>query len=210
MTNTISEDLFEKLCVRAGISCHRVPEEKDAKRPDYEIELASHRVVTEVKQFDPNKEEAEFIRRQQVGDACVTSATPGHRIRNAIGSAAPQLKALSKGECPSMVVVYNNSGVKQHTDPYSVATAMQGLDEIPVLVRDDPSNSPQFQDARSGPKKRMTAAHNTTISAIGVLVTDFDDQILLCIYHNQHARHPIDPQWLRHSLVHHFCLTCFR
>ena len=105
-----------------------------------------------------------------------------------------------------MLVVYNNRASRLHTDPYAVATAMQGLDVVPVLVPKDPAITPRFQDARSGPGKKMTAKDNTTISAIGVLITDSDDQTHLCIYHNRHARHPIDPEWLRHRLVHHYRL----
>ncbi len=135
-----------------------------------------------------------------------TTATPGQRIRKAIDDAAPQLKALSKGECPTMVVIYNNSGATQHTDPYSVATAMQGLDVVPVLMPADASVSPQFQGVRSGPRKRMTAIHNTTISAIAVLRTEFDDNPILCIFHNRHAVNRIDPEWLRGGRVHHFRL----
>ena len=190
----------------AGIPCRRVAEQVDARRPDYEVEFAGERIVTEVKQFDPNDEEAESIRRMEAGGIGGTTATPGDRIRKAIHRAAPQLKALSKGECPTMLVVYNNSGAKQHTDPYSIATAMQGLDVVPVLVPEDPSISPQFQDAHSGPGKKMTANANATISAIGVLRTDFDDEPLLCIYRNSHARHPIEPEWLRHPRIHHFRL----
>lgn len=202
---TVSEDMFEELCRSVGIACDRV-DETTTLTPDYEVKFSGHRIVAEVKQFDPNKEEAESIRRLAAGGIGGTTATPGQRIRKAIDDAAPQLKALSKGECPTMVVVYNNSGAKQHTDPYSVATAMQGLDVVPVLVPEDPSISPQFQDVRSGPKKRMTTIHNTTVSAIGVLVTDFDDQTQLCVYHNRHAVNRIEPDWLRGERVHHYRL----
>lgn len=202
---TISEDMFEELCRSAGIACERV-DEASTRTPDYEVKLGGHRVVAEVKQFDPNEEEAESIRRVEAGGIGGTTTVPGNRVRKAIRSAAKQLKALSKGECPTMVVVYNNSGAKQHTDPYSVSTAMQGLDVVPVLVPKDPSISPQFQETRFGPGKKMTPNANTTISAIGVLVHDFDDRTHLCIYHNRHARHPIDPEWMRHPLVHHYRL----
>jgi hypothetical protein len=206
LERTISEDMFEEVCRTVGIDCRRVAEAADARTPDYEVVFSGHRVVAEVKQFDPNAEEAESIRRMEAGRIGGTTATPGDRIRKAIRSAAPQLKARSKGECPTMVVVYNNSGAKQHADPYSVATAMQGLDVVPVLVPKDSSISPQFQDARSGPGKKMTPNANTTISAIGVLVTDFDDQTHLCVYHNRHAVNPIEPDWLRAERVHHFRL----
>jgi hypothetical protein len=197
--------LFEELCRSVGIACDRVDEEI-IRTPDYEVKFSGHRIVAEVKQFDPNEEEAESIRRMEAGGVGGTTTKPGDRIRKAIRSAAKQLKALSKGECPTMVVVYNNSGAGQHTDPYSVATAMQGLDVVPVLVPVDPAITPQFQDARSGPGKKMTPKDNTTISAIGVLVTDFDDTTHLCIYHNRYARHPIDAEWFRHPRVHHYRL----
>lgn len=202
---TISESMFEELCRSVGIDCDRV-DETTTQTPDYEVGFSGHRIVAEVKQFDPNGEEAESIRLLAAGGNGDTTATPGQRIRKSIDDAAPQLRALSKGECPTMVVVYNNSGAKQHTDPYSVATAMQGLDVVPVVVPEDPSTSPQFQDVRSGPKKRMTTIHNTKISAIGVLDTDFDGHTHLFIYHNRHASHPIGPEWLRHSRVHHYHL----
>lgn len=203
---TVSEDMFEELCQSVGIACERV-DETTTRTPDYEVKFSGHRIVAEVKQFDPNEEEAESIRRMEAGGIGGTTTEPGDRMRKAIGYAAPQLKARSKGECPAMLVIYNNSGAGQHTDPYSVATAMQGLDVVPVLVPKDPAISPQFQDVRSGPSgRKMRANANTTISAIGVLVTDFDDATHLCIYHNRHARHPIDPEWLRHPLVHHFRL----
>jgi len=204
---TTSEGLFEKVCADVGIGCTPVDEGK-SPTPDYELDWAGHRVVAEVKQFDPNDEEAESLERMEAGGISGVSAKPGHRIRKAIGYAAPQLKALSKGASPAMVVVYNNSGAGQHTDPYSVATAMQGFDVVPVLVPEAPSIPPQFQDARSGPiGRKMRADANTTISAVGVLRTPDPSGIPhLLVYHNRHARNPIDPDWGRHPRVKHLRL----
>lgn len=205
-TKTVSEDLFENLCARVGIRCTRV-EETETQTPDYELEPSGHRVVAEVKQFDPNPEEAESIKRMEAGGVGGVSAKPGDRIRKAIGYAAPQLKALSRGVSPAMLVVYNNSAAGQHSDQYSVATAMQGFDVVPVLVPEDASISPQFQDVRSGPSgRKMRANANTTISAIGVLRTDTDGSPHLHIYHNRHAVNPIEPDWIRHPRVKHFRL----
>ncbi len=52
----------------------------------------------------------------------------------------------------------------------------------------------------------MTPNANTTISAIGVLRADIDGMPLLDVYHNRHARNPIEPEWLRQPSVHHFRL----
>src|SRR5688572_15089199 len=116
---TVSEQMFEELCRSVGIACERV-DEGITWTPDYEVKFSGHRIVSEVKQFDPNEEEAESIRR--MGGIGGTTAKPGQRIRKAIDDAASQLKARSTGKCSAMLVVYNNSGANQHTDPYSVAT----------------------------------------------------------------------------------------
>lgn len=185
---TVSESMFEDFCACAGIACTAI-DTAETRRPDYEIESGGHRIVIEIKQFDPNEDEA-ASNRSFAGDGVGgTIIIPGDRIRKAIHSAAPQLKAISRGERPAMLVVYNNSGAMQHTHSYSVATAMHGLDEVPVLVPKDPSISPRFLDARSGRGKKMTANANTTISAIGVLRTAFDDTPILCVHHNPHAEH---------------------
>lgn len=201
---TVSEDVFEELCRSVGIACDRV-DETTTRTPDYELKFSGHRIVAEVKQFDPNDTEAKVIDSlKQTGKAEAFSTKPGDRIRKAVHSAAPQLKALSKGECPTMLVVYNNVlSARLHTDPYAVATAMDGFDEVPVLVPKDPSLSPVFKEARSGRGKKMTASANTTISAIGVLF-NLDDGPWLDVYHNRHARHPIEPAWLRTARTRHF------
>jgi hypothetical protein len=98
---TVSEDMFEELCRSVGIACDRVPEEV-SRTPDYEVKFSGHRIVAEIKQFDPNEEEAEPIRRMEAGGIGGTTTEPGDRIRKAIRSASKQLKALSKGECPTM------------------------------------------------------------------------------------------------------------
>jgi hypothetical protein len=101
-------------------------------------------------------------------------------------------------------VVYDNGASRLHVDPYAVATAMRGIDVVPVIVPTDPDISPEFLPTRSGPKKKMTETANTNISAIGVLLTDFGDKPLLCVYHNRHARHPIQPDSLRGAHLQHF------
>jgi len=205
-SRTSSEELFEDVCGQIGIPCTRVAEEK-SRRPDYEVEFAGKRVIVEVKQFDPNDEEAAAICRKEDGGVGGICTKPGDRIRKAIHSAAPQLRALSKGERPAMLVVYNNVLSRRlHTDPYDVATAMQGLDVVPVLVPKDPSISPEFQETRSGPGKKMTPDANTTISAVGVLLRNPEDAPHLEIFHNRHARNPLEPEWLRDQRVRHFRL----
>jgi hypothetical protein len=47
-----------------------------------------------------------------------------------------------------------------------------------------------------GPKRKMTEAHNTSISAIGVLLATGPDTIVLHVYHNKFAAVPLEPRLL--------------
>ncbi len=203
---TESEQLFEDLCSSLAIPWSRVAEAGD-RRPDYEVHLLGHRMVVEVKQFDPNPEEKKAARQREAGKVVAVGTRPGDRIRKAIQSAATQLKALSDGAAPALLVVHNNVPLtRQHTDPYSVATAMQGLDVVPVDVPHDLSMQPQFQAARSGPGKKMTEQANTTISGIAVLELDPNGDPALHVYHNRLAKNSVDPEWLRAPRVTHWRL----
>jgi hypothetical protein len=129
---------------------------------------------------------------------------PGDRVRNAIHKAALQLRALSCGKRPTMVVVYNNTGVSLHTRPEAVAMAMDGVEVVPVIVPHDPNERPTFGSSRSGPKRMMTPEHNTTVSAVGVLFANMDDVPCLVVYHNRHARHAIDPDGIQTVSIRHY------
>ena len=84
-----------------------------------------------------------------------------------------------------------------HVDPYDIMTAMKGLDTVPVTVPKDPNVQPSFGDPKSGPDKRMTTSHNTTISAVAVIRKASEEGYILDVYHNNFAVNPIDPEWLR-------------
>ena len=83
---------------------------------------------------------------------------------------------------------------------------MRGLDVVDVEVPEDMSQRPRFGPGRSGPKRKMTPKANTTISAVAVLRTDWNDELVLLIYHNRYAKNPIDPDWLHHPRVSHMRL----
>lgn len=202
--HTKSEILFENLCKHCNIPWRRVEKEGDkGKLPDYEISPLGHLIIVEVKQFDPNVEEKQAIKQMERGEVGTTGTKPGDRIRKAIHAAAPQLRALSRGQVPAMLVVYNNVlGSGLHTDPYAVLTAMQGLDVVVVPM--NPSASYLSQETRSGPFKKMTENDNTSISAIGVLCSDAMGCPRLQIYHNRYARNPMNPDWMRKpEITHH-------
>lgn len=198
---TEAEKLFEELCDNSGWQWRRisVSEDEGEKRPDYEIRLQSERfMVVEVKQFDPNPAERAVLEQK----VRVFRTEPGDRIRKAVRSGAGQLKTLSEGRRPALLVVYDNVGVRMHTHSYAVLTAMRGLDVVPVLVPSDPAKPPVFQDQRSGPKKKLTKKAHTSISAIAVLcVTESGAELV--VYHNPHAKVPLGANELAGANVHH-------
>ena len=103
-----------------------------------------------------------------------------------------------------MVVVYNTTGMSLHTTPEAVGFAMDGIEVVPVHVPRDPSVPPTFGESRSGPKRMMTPEHNTTVSAVAVLRTNWDDTPALLVFHNRYARHPIDPDAIQVPSVRHY------
>ena len=202
---TESEQLFEEFCEGAGWEWERVSvaHAGEGRRPDYSIRLQSgDPLFIEVKQFDPNPEEKAALSKTMR----VFQTVPGDRIRKAVQSGAPQLKALSQGQWPALLVVFDNVGTRMHTDPYAVLTAMRGLDVVPVTVPADPAESPVFHPSRPGPKKKLTAKANTTLSGIGVLKAgQFGPS--LEVYHNPHAAVPLEVTALPTYHVSHFAMS---
>lgn len=200
MKNQNAEQNFTEFCAQAGIRWRRVPEEPEKKepRPDYEIWVSGHKIVVEVKQFDPNPEEKKAL--EDSGN--YPPREPGKRASKAISEANPQLKALSKGKVPAMLVLQGNVSGRRHVDPYDILTAMKGIDRIPITVPEDPNISPSFGEVESGSRRKMTEKHNTTISAVAVIQPS-DGMYELYVYHNRFAANPIDPAWLRQPGIHH-------
>lgn len=214
MKDQDAEQSFRKFCAQAGIRWRKVPtddkkkrekREKGEQRPDCEIWASGHKIVVEVKQFCPtNREEKEALEdSENKSVAAFPIHKPGERVRNAMGTAASQLKALSKGKIPAMLVLQNNIGAL-HTHPYAILTAMRGLDRIPVAVPDDPNISPSFGNVESGSRRKMTEKHNTKISAIAVIQISSDEMYELDVYHNRFAANPIDPTWLQQPRIRHW------
>jgi len=178
------------------------------RRPDFQ--LIGHQgtsIVAEVKQFDPSPEERALVERTLAGEIVVRGGTPGARLREVIDRANAQLKALSGGKQPGLLVVYNNVlGGSYHTEPYAVLTAMRGLDVVPVLVPRDPAESPTFLPARPGPRKKLRADANTHISAIAILSQPSSDTFDFAVYHNPHARTALHPTDLHAGGIRHLVM----
>lgn len=171
-----------------GISCLRI-EETTTKTPDYKINVDGLDIVVEIKQVDPSKEEKALLREFEEKGHIVHGDTPGDRVRSKIKSAGPQLSKPSKGKCPSILVLYNNLPfvLGNPVEPYNIRVGMYGLETIVLSVPKDYSKSPSVIDRKFGPKRKLTEEHNTSISAVAVLINRNDKDLWLNIYHNIYA-----------------------
>lgn len=206
---TESELLFEALCSLCDLPAERLVEAgtKGNPTPDYSIRGHLNRsIVAEIKQFDPNDEELEALERVKAGRVGTVGTEPGKRIRSVINPAGRQLKARSRGQLPALLVLFNNTGCSLHTKPHAVLTAMRGLDVVPVEVPADPQIPPKFLPMRPGPKKKLTADCNTSISAIAVL-HDTDDGPQLIVFHNRFAAVPLSEREMTHDRILHFQMS---
>ena len=205
---TTSEQLFEQYCQENGIGCMKIKEAAD-KTPDYDIEVNGIRIIAEIKQIDPSKEDRSLIRELRENGCMNYSRTPGDRVRNKIKSASIQLSKLSKDRYPSMVVLYNNLplALGNPIDPYNIRVGMYGLDTIVLSVPNDPPIQPSVIDRRFGPKRKMTETHNTSISAVAVLSKANNKKLWLDVYHNIYASMPIPAGLISSKNANEFILS---
>ena len=206
-----SERLFAAFGQQSRFQLHRIPT-ADAlghQRPDYMVRSRgrrARRVLVEVKQVGPSRAEQPMVREFERTGRVEMQGTPGERIRNAIKKAGPQLRAMNDGRGPALIVIYDAYplGSSLHTDPYSVLTAMRGLDVIDVQVPRDPSAPPIWGALRPGPGRRMTPTANTSISGIALLRHDGPRALRLDVFHNRFAAVPLRLVDLAGGRVRHF------
>jgi hypothetical protein len=206
MTKTASEIFFENLCADLGVSLKRISE-TNTKTPDYELTIEDQLIIAEVKEMTRNNEEEESDRVfQNRGLGNVLCTTPGNRVRKKISESSPQIKARANGKYPSLLVLFDNGSGVGHLDPYCIRVAMYGLEQVHIAIPLDPSVSPYAMGMSYGPKRKMTEEHNTSISAIGVLVLTGPNTIFLNVYHNKFAAVPLEPRLLEKYSIPQFKL----
>lgn len=202
------ELFFTKLCAATQLACERIKEASHIgeKRPDFRVVgTDGSTFVAEVKTFAPNSKERGELRRKEAGEIVVYGGEPGERLRRTIRRANRQLRTLTAGKLPGVLVVFTTEvHLRWHTDPYSVLTAMRGLDVVPVHVPADPTMQPTFGEVRSGPGKQMTADANTSTSAI-VCPRSLDDvEWEVHVFHNSHAATPLPTSALSRAQFRHW------
>jgi hypothetical protein len=191
-----SELLFERFCREREVRFKLIPVAEGRRTPDYEFFPAGKRIVAEIAQFDPNDDDRRYSGDRKAGIIGV-GGTIGQRIRQKITDKADQLKAWSEGMVPTILVLYNNTGVRSYTSPEHVRAAMFGFDTYVIAVPTDPSKPNSVVDQKFGKGARMTAQHNTSLSALAVLEEDSAGNLTLKTYHNVHATNRISPAVLK-------------
>jgi hypothetical protein len=202
---TQSQTLFEKFCSDSGIKCVHIQTEK-TKTPDYELTIDGQKVIVEVKEIIRNKDEQEYDRLIKERGIAGGTNTPGDRVREKIRKASPQIKMLTRGIKPSILVLLDRGLIAGHLEPYNIRVAMYGLEQVHINVPRNPSISPYATGMSYGPKRKMTDNHNTSISAIGGLLTLVPNEIILYVYHNKYAAVPLDPKLLAKYGIRQFVL----
>ena len=208
---TKSESSFERFCETNRLSFQRIATASDdgESRPDYQVTGHDATILfAEIKEVTPNTEEREHQRLILEGKVGSFSTTPGARMREYVAKANPQLRSLTRGTAPGLLVIYNdNPFLRHHTEPYAILTAMRGLDVVPVIVPKDPRLAPQFLDVRPGPKKKMTPLANTSISAIVTIDQRPEYAWVATVYHNRHAACPLPLSALVGESFNHLRMT---
>lgn len=206
---TESEKIFEDFCITHKINYERISTSSKTgeQRPDYKVQAKTGRpIYIEIKQFDPNPLERAVLKAGKLtGRFDFPSSKIGGRIRSAIHKAAPQLKALSGGNYPAIIVIYNNVPFRlSHTNPYAVLTAMRGFDRISMIIPDKASKNLITGTVQTGSNKKFTAKDNTSVSSVAILFKNNSQDIMLNIYHNRFAKVPLQPDELYGEYIFHF------
>jgi len=184
---------FEKLCASRGVGCERISVTKNAKSPDYRVFIRSMQLVTEVKELDPNDED------ERLSKIWGTPQSPGafsvtRRVRDKLAEGYRQVRRLSEGKLPTMIVVYNNAGEWNLLDEFTITTAMFG--SYGFVLESQPDQT--IEVARQGHLGNRTVekGRRRSLSAIGVLKRTESEALELYCYHNPFAKVAIDPNLL--------------
>ena len=180
---TYSEHLFSEFCKRHGLVAEPVKRQR-GRTPDYEVDLAGNRVIFEIKQLNPNKQDRAAIERLRRGKAFADYQR--NRVRPILKDVSQQLKCASRSRKPAVVVVYNNTPFSAGTDPDSVLQAMFGRKK--VVVSFDEDGAPTARAPVLSGNEGCTPDHNTALSALAVLRRDGAGALMLDVFHNPFAK----------------------
>jgi hypothetical protein len=183
---TKSEKLFEDLCKLHSIRYKRIPCDEQ-RTPDYDIFINRKKIVVEIKQMDSNPKEQKQQRNLAEGNIAELDGTLAARGKRKMKDTS-QISRPAKGEFPSILILYNNVDLYQHTDPINILSSMYGSIECVITTTKEGIRTRW----KFGGKRRMTKDDNTSISAVGVLMVAPTRKPYLLLYHNYFAAIRLD------------------
>ena len=205
---TESEELFEIFCREAAIPIERV-QSGHQKTADYFIGQDDRRLVVEVKQFDPNSRDRIILNKspEEFGEQeAFYDGMPGDRVRLKINKSMTQLKSLSKGVIPTLLVLFDNVNLwPEMCDPSAIKVAMYGVETILITNEESPNGGARIVDRWHGSHRKATSSTNTTLGGIAPLLIE-DGRLHLKVFHNYFAALPILHDHLMSQMVTHYQL----
>jgi hypothetical protein len=161
-------------------------------------------LITEVKQLDPNKKDEKHRKTWGTPQSPGAFSVP-KRVRDKLAEGYRQVRQLSEGRLPTMIVIYNNAGEWNLLSKFTITTAMFGsygfvyesqlYRSIEVIRRGHLDN------------RKVTKGTLRSLSAVGVLKRKEiePEELELCCYHNPFAQVPIEPNMFAKLASNQYC-----
>jgi hypothetical protein len=206
---TKSEALFEEFCKEHNLDLYSIPRNSDdeKKTPDYILHAEESKIIIEIKQLDPNpKDKKRLEQLEEYGETGFMLTGFSERVRKKIKKAVPQIKARNHKDFPAVVVLFDNVYLYGGIDSDDIKVGMYGEETVDIAIPKDHRTKPFALRHRFGKNRSLAQSHNTSLSCVAVLNDHPINGLLLNIYHNDYASHPLNPDYLRLPTIRHFRL----
>ncbi|MFQ5965042.1 MAG: hypothetical protein ACE5KZ_12260 [Candidatus Scalinduaceae bacterium] len=209
MKHTKSERLFEEFAQKKGWNISKIPKSLN-KSPDYDVFINYKRMIFEIKEIVENEDDKRNKKLlKERGYSDVISKTPGQYVRAKIISAKNQLKEFKELKIPMLVALYDNSMNRiTKLDPYELLVGMYGLESVILALPQDKHQAPYSVGMKYGTKSQTNRQHNTSISALAVIIEKDNNLMLDILYHNQFASVPLTNYDISGENISHYRLAC--
>lgn len=204
LQRTVSESLFEQFCDHNHVAWARITPNGVAghKHPDYKIVCSGNVVIVEVKEV--GESQARSVLRKQLelsGPADVSEPRPDEQVRKMVYSGSKQIRS-ARGKNPALIVLYDDESIIP-IDGQAIRAGMYGQNEVAIGSTAGPSRTRHHFGAGQSVSKNQ----NTTLSAVALLTGQTGHPSRLDFYHNQFAKMPFNPDWLRTEAAAHYRLA---
>jgi hypothetical protein len=186
----------------------RIPEGVE-KTPDFFVETDKQKIFIEVKEINENEEEKGLLKEiDKKGHVSGDSPEIGKRFRPSIRAANKQLKKSCTSNEAGLVIIQDvRHFFTRSCIPQEEIKLAMFCDRVTWLG----VNSGKVQADLFDKNKTTTEQKNTTISAVGLMIKNVqDDSLTLHIYHNPHAKTPLMPPVFESTKVFEYCINTIK